>query len=90
MGKILAIVFLLLFIWVAIPHLKQGEWIAPTAVMPNSWITQPNYASDPRVTEVAAASASPIQGFGWFHFDFWNYDHISQQGRVVSKGDFRL
>jgi hypothetical protein len=83
MGKILAIVFILLFVWVAVPHLKQGEWIAPTAIAPNSWVV----AYDD--TGYAAASATPIQGYGWFHFDFWNHD-VNTPGRAVSRGDFRL
>jgi hypothetical protein len=90
MGRILAIVLLLIFIWVAIPHIAKGEWIAPTAVAPGSWVAQPNYASNYDTTQYAAASATPIEGYGWFHFDFWNYSHIDQPGQPVQKGDFNI
>ncbi len=84
MGKILAIVFLILFIWVAIPHIAKGEWLAPTEIAPNSWLIV-----SPNDTDLATASASPIQGFGWFHFDFWN-NTPSTAGRTVQRSDFRL
>jgi hypothetical protein len=82
MDKILAIVVLVLFVWIAIPRLIHGQWIAPTAVAPNSW-----EASYVRQSGLADASA-PSTGFGWFHFDFWN--HPSLQGQPASTNDLRL
>ncbi|MEO5646071.1 MAG: hypothetical protein ABIQ91_01190 [Candidatus Paceibacterota bacterium] len=94
MGKILAIVFLILFIWVAIPHIAKGEWIAPTAIAPNSWLAGNSYNNQLAnasfgAPEVSKAAASPVQGYGWFHFDFWKHDP-SAPGRVVTKSDFSL
>ena len=84
MGKILAIVFLLLFILIAIPHIARGEWIAPAAIASDSWLI-----NSPYDTGLATASASPVEGYGWFHFDFWKHDPATP-GRVVTKSDFRL
>jgi hypothetical protein len=82
MEKVLAIVVLVVVLWVAIPHLMAGEWLAPTAVAPHSWITSYD------TTGYAAASATPPEGYGWFHFDFW--DNPSPTGRSVQKDDFSL
>jgi hypothetical protein len=82
MEKVLAIVVLVVALLVAIPHIKAGEWLAPTAVDPNSWITSYD------TTGYAAASATPPEGYGWFRFDFWN--NRSLDGRPVQKGDFNI
>ncbi|MES2224866.1 MAG: hypothetical protein V4478_02670 [Patescibacteria group bacterium] len=82
MERILAIVVLIVVVWVAIPHVRAGEWLAPTAISPDSWVA----AYD--TTGYAQASATPPEGYGWFHFDFWN--NPSTEGRSVAKGDFRL
>ncbi len=76
MDKILAIVVLVLFVWLAIPRILQGEWLAPTASMPGSW------------NSVAEASANPPGGFGWFHFDFWNTP--TANGQPFADTDTRL
>jgi hypothetical protein len=82
MGKILAIVFLILFVWLAIPRIVQGEWLAPTAIAPNSWVVQYD------TTGLAEASAAPAAGFGWFHFDFWN--HPTTEGQPVTTQDLNF
>jgi hypothetical protein len=82
MEKVLAIVVLLVFVWLAIPHLAQGQWIAPTAIAPNSWVV--GYDT----TGNAAALATPPQGYGWFHFDFWNTPTTA--GQPVTRSDFSL
>jgi hypothetical protein len=64
--KILAIVVILVGLWYVIPHVRRGEYIAPTAIMPGSWITRDDRSG------LALAMATPPEGVGWFHFDFWN------------------
>lgn len=59
MGKILAIVFLCVFAWYAIPVLRSGIWIAPT-YYPSDWWGEPVYDYNPQVAD---------QGYGWFNFD---------------------
>lgn len=89
MDKILAIVILLLFVWLAIPRLIHGQWITPTAVPPNSWVVANNYPGGTHTSSSLAASAStPTQGFGWFRFDFWN--HSSPEGQPATSNDVRL
>jgi len=82
MGKILAIVGLILFVWMAIPHVKNREWLAPTPISPNSWVVTYD------TTGYAAAAAEPSTGYGWFRFDFWN--NPPPGGRVVTKRDTRI
>jgi hypothetical protein len=77
MGKLLAIVFLIVFVWFAVPHLRRGEWLAPTAISPDWQGLTPTYGL-----------ASPPEGYGWFRFDFWNNPPYA--GRPVSRDDFRL
>lgn len=62
MGKILAIVFLIVFAWFAIPRIAQAQWFAPTAY-PNYWWGEPVYDYSPRVAQ---------QGYGWFSVNFWS------------------
>ncbi len=81
MGKILAIIFLVLFAWVSYPHLTRGEWIAPTALPPGWW----GLAQAPEYTYMS----EPPQGYGWFRFDFWN-NPPAASGRPVYKSDFKL
>ena len=83
MERILAIVVLLTFVWLAIPRLIQGQWFAPTAIAPDSWVL-----NSPYDTRLAEASATPPQGFGWFHFDFWNTP--TTQGEVITTADTRF
>ncbi|HWC58004.1 MAG TPA: hypothetical protein VG621_03605 [Candidatus Paceibacterota bacterium] len=80
LGKVIAVIFLIVFFLVAIPSLMRGEWIAPTALPPDSWIVAeaPQYAS----------LAAPSSGYGWFRFDVWN--NPPREGRPVTRGDFRL
>ena len=84
MEKFLAIVVLIIVVLIAIPHLKAGEWIAPTAIDPHSWVTTYPLGTP----ELAQANAVPSQGYGWFHFDFWN--HSPYDSRPVQKGDFAI
>lgn len=60
MGKILAILFLIVFAWFAIPKIANAQWFAPTAY-PNYWWGQPMYDYSPRASQ---------QGYGWFSFNF--------------------
>lgn len=60
MGKILAIVFLVIFAWFAVPRLAQAQWFAPT-LYPASWWGAPLYDYSPRLGQ---------QGYGWFGFGF--------------------
>lgn len=80
MGKILATIFLIIFIWIAYPHFSRGEWIAPTALPPGYWGLE--YA--PQYTYLA----EPESGYGWFRFDFWHHSPVN--GRPVYQSDFRL
>ena len=82
MEKVLAIVFLIAFVWLAIPRIAHGEWIAPTAIAPNSWATQYDNSG------YAEASDSPSNGIGWFHFDFWN--HPTDQGQPATTQDLHF
>jgi hypothetical protein len=59
MGKILAIVFLVVFVWYAIPLLGRGIWFSPT-MYPNDWWGDHPYNYDPQVAS---------DGYGWFNFD---------------------
>jgi hypothetical protein len=59
MGKILAIVFLCVFVWYAVPILKQGVWFSPT-LYPTDWWGEPIYEYEPQVAQ---------DGYGWFSFD---------------------
>jgi hypothetical protein len=82
MAKILAIIFLILFIWVAIPHIKRNEWLGPTAVKPGWWGL--NYDT----SGLGTASATLPDGYGWFRYDYWNNPPL--EGRPVTRDDFRL
>lgn len=83
MGKVLAIVFLVVFIWWAYPFVSRGEWIAPTAVAPNTWMS--NYLSQ----EDRTLLATPPEGYGWSRFDFWNSPPQTPP-RPVVRSDFTL
>jgi len=80
--KVLATIFLILFIWFAVPHIVRGEWFAPTAGPNNHWAYQ--YAA-PGTRDLLA---TPPTDFGLFRFDFWNTPPTS--GRPVTKDDIRL
>lgn len=82
MEKVLAIVFLIIFVLFAIPHLRRGEWIAPTAIAPYGW---PLESTDPNLRPYLA---TPPEGYGWFRFDFWNIP--PSPGRPVRRSDFRI
>ena len=83
MGKVLAIVFLIVFVWWAYPFVSRGLWIAPTAVAPNTWM------SDYLSSEDRVLLATPPEGYGWSRFDVWNGPHTTAP-RPVVKSDFRL
>jgi len=76
MGRILAAIFLILFIWVAVPHIRRGEWISPTAIAPGTWM------EDAAIPEYRPLLATPPQGYGWYRFDAWNAP--SPYGRPVT------
>lgn len=59
MGKIIAIIFLAVFAWYAVPLLARGIWIAPTAY-PDYWWGPDIYQYDAQVAQ---------DGSGWFNFD---------------------
>ncbi len=59
MGKILAIIFLCVFGWYAIPLLVRGIWISPT-MYPDYWWGEHVYDYNPQVAS---------DGYGWFNFD---------------------
>ena len=59
MGKVLAIIFLVVFCWYAVPILSKGIWIAPTAY-PDYWWDEQPFGYTPQVAQ---------QGYGWFSFD---------------------
>jgi hypothetical protein len=82
MEKILAAIFLILFIWVAVPHVKRFEWLAPTAA-PSGWW---GFKYGPNGSEELLAT--PPQGYGWFRFDAWNTPPL--EVRPVTRDDFRL
>ncbi len=82
MGKVLAIIGVILLVWVMYPHVRAGEFIAPTAIAPDTWMS--DYVSSHGQDYLA----TPPQGYGWFRFDFWN--NPSPYGRTVEKDDFRL
>jgi len=84
MGKVLAIVFLIVFVWWAYPFVSHGVWIAPTAIMPDSWMS--NYATQHGGTLLA----TPPEGYGWFRFDFWHRESQYTPGRPVVRSDFHL
>lgn len=84
MDKFLAIVVLIIFVLIAVPHLKAGEWLSPTAIDPNSW--QATYPLGD--TAMAEANATPPEGYGWFHFDFWK--HSPYDSRPIQNGDFKI
>lgn len=80
--KILAIVFLILFVWFAIPHIVRGEWFAPAAAPAGHWAYE--YAA-PGSREFLA---TPPEGYGMYRFDVWN--NPPTDGRSITKRDFRL
>lgn len=70
MGKILAIVFLVVFAWFAVPRLAQAQWFAPT-LYPSSWWGQQVYNYPPVVQN---------RGWGWFSFNVWGGQPSFQAG----------
>ena len=68
MGKIIAVIFLVVFVWYSIPLLSRGIWIAPTAY-PDYWWGQGIYEYDPQVAS---------EGYGWFNFDPRKHDTRGQ------------
>lgn len=81
MERFLAIVFLILFIWVAIPHIKRGEWFAPAMGPSEHWAYE--YAAPGSKNLIA----TPPEGYGLFRFDFWNTPPTG--GRAVTKEDLK-
>ena len=71
MGKILAFVFLIAFIWYAGPVIKQGVWYSPT-LYPEYWWGEPTYDYSQEIAQ---------DGGGWFNID---PRKGSQQGRTTA------
>ena len=86
MTKVLATIFLIIFIWWAFPHIQHGEWFAPTATAPYAWTNK--YMNDENVNLLA----TPPEGYGMYHFDVWNTsgDTVATPGRSVTHDDFTL
>lgn len=61
MGKILAIIFLIVFAWVAIPKIAQAQWFAPT-LQPSYWWGDPIYTYQQQTAQ---------RGYGWVNVNFW-------------------
>lgn len=59
MGKVIAIIFLVVFAWYSIPLLIQGLWISPT-LYPDGWWGEDVYRYNDQVAS---------DGYGWFVFD---------------------
>lgn len=81
MSRIIAALFLIVFIWFAIPHAKNGEWFAPTILPSSHWL----YSKYP---EYKDNLSSVDQGYGMFRFDFWNNPPTS--GRTITNDDLSL
>lgn len=60
MGKVLAIIFLIVFAWFAVPRIAQAQWFAPTAY-PSYWWGAPVYSYPQQVHN---------RGWGWFSVGF--------------------
>jgi len=81
--KIAAVIFLILFVWIAIPRVVRNEWIAPTPLPPGYWgLAYAGYNYED------SALDEPEQGYGWFRYDVWNNPPI--EGRPVTRDDFSL
>lgn len=78
--KVLVIIGVLLFVWVMYPHIRRGEYIAPSPLPPEYW----GLAQAPEFEDWT----QPDTGYGWYRFDFWN--NPPPEGRPVQKSDFRL
>jgi fatty acid desaturase len=59
MGKIIATIFLAVFIWYSVPLLLRGLWVSPT-LYPDYWYGEDIYNYEPQVAR---------EGYGWFNFD---------------------
>lgn len=93
MDKILAIAVLVVFVWLAIPRIIQGQWLSPTVTAPNTWETAYNngdsvIAGNYNQPELTEADASTPAGYGWYHFDFWNKPPIT--GEPATKADLQF
>lgn len=80
--KVLVILGVLLGVWVMYPHIRAGKFIAPTPIAAGTWMAE-YFPEDTRTL-----LATPPQGYGWYHFDFWNNPPVD--GRPVYKDDFKL
>lgn len=70
MGKILAIILVVVVLWFGIPKIAQAQWFAPT-LYPRYWWGSPVYDYQPQ---------SRQQGYGWFNLSFWNGQPSVQAG----------
>lgn len=80
--KILAAAIAILIVWVMVPHVKRGEFIAPNPLPANTWMSE--YVE----SNYHQTLATPPEGYGFRRFDFWNEAPLS--GRPAEKDDFDL
>lgn len=80
--KVLAGILGILIIWVMWPHARRSEFLAPTPIAPQTWMSEYVQAHG------EAALATPPQGYGFRRFDFWN--NPPQGGRPATKADFQV
>jgi hypothetical protein len=76
--KIIAAIIGILVILVMFPHLRRGEFLAPTELPPDTW-----------VAHYGTAFASPSEGYGWGRIDIWNNPDTATR-RASTEEDFRI
>ncbi len=74
MGKILAIIFLVVFAWFAIPHIAKAQWISPTLYPSYWWGASPVYQYDP---------VTANRGYGWFSLNIFGGRPAVQAGYIA-------
>jgi hypothetical protein len=80
--RVIAAIIAILIIWVMWPHVRQGEFLAPNPIPPDTWMT--DYID----SNYHRALATPPEGYGFRRFDFWN--HPPLEGRPATRDDFQL
>jgi hypothetical protein len=80
--RIIAAIIAILIVWVMVPHIKQGEFLAPNPIAPNTWMA--TYVD----SDYHRAMATPPDGYGFRRYDVWN--DPSLEGRPATKDDFQL
>ena len=80
LGKVIAVIGLILFVWWAYPLLARGEWFAPTPLPPGWW----GLAQAPEYSQLA----TPDPGYGVYRYDIWNNPPTT--GRPATNADFHI